>query len=326
MNQQTEKSVAFTAQGKAELLAYSLPPEPLPPDEIEGHTLASLISAGTELAIYRGDYFPCEIGYAAVIAVEAVGEEVEGIHPGDRVLAMAPHRSWQRVQASAVVPVPCELPAEEAAFARMMSVSMSTLATTTARPPAKVVVSGLGLVGHLAARVFDLCGYEVIACDPLEARRKLLLDKGGRRVHHAIPLEDPDVAGQVALVLECSGHERAALDGCKVVAKRGEVVLVGVPWEKKTDILAHDLLHAVFHKYAVLRSGWEWEVPFVPAEFARNSILENLAGALKWLVEGRISVEGLYTKVPPSEAQETYQALQAGRFSHLGAVFDWSRM
>ena len=37
----------------------------------------------------------------------------------------------------------------------------------------------------------------------------------------------------------------------------GEVVLIGVPWVKRTDLSAFDLLHAVFHRYVYLRSGWE---------------------------------------------------------------------
>ena len=46
----------------------------------------------------------------------------------------------------------------------------------------------------------------------------------------AVPVEDPAYAGEVELVIECSGHEQAAFDGCRIVRKRGEVVLVGAPW------------------------------------------------------------------------------------------------
>jgi threonine dehydrogenase-like Zn-dependent dehydrogenase len=137
-------------------------------------------------------------------------------------------------------------------------------------------------------------------------------------------VDDPGFAGKVGLVLECSGHEQAALDGCRVVKKRGEVVLVGTPWRRQTDLFAHELLRAVFHNYVVLRSGWEWELPMHAADFRVNSIFGSFAAALRWLAEGRIRVEGLYELAPPREAQRVYQALLHHSSNRLSAVFDWS--
>jgi threonine dehydrogenase-like Zn-dependent dehydrogenase len=186
-----------------------------------------------------------------------------------------------------------------------------------------VAVSGLGLVGHLAARIFDSCGYQVIACDPLESRRALVAAAGIARVEARLPMEDPAVAGRVGLVLECSGHEQAVLDGCAVVRRRGEVVLVGVPWARMTDLSARDLLHTVFHRYVVLRSGWEWELPLHATDFRNGSIYGNLATALQWLAQGRINVEGLSTVMPAMRAQDAYQALLHRTNPRLGIILDW---
>jgi threonine dehydrogenase-like Zn-dependent dehydrogenase len=139
-----------------------------------------------------------------------------------------------------------------------------------------------------------------------------------------VPREDPAVAGRVALVLECSGHEQAAVDGCRVVRKRGEVVQVGAPWRRQTELSAHELLHLVFHRYVVLRSGWEWELPLEPADFRAGSIFGNVAAALDWLVEGRIAVDDLYALRSPQDAQDAYQALLHHRGERLAVVFDWS--
>jgi threonine dehydrogenase-like Zn-dependent dehydrogenase len=283
-----------------------------------------LISAGTELAgAYQGTSFPRTPGYAAVFEVEAVGAEVRDVAPGDRAFCMGPHRSFQRQSRERVVPVPAGLSPEVATFARMMSVSMSTLTTTTARPPQMVVVTGLGLVGHLAAQIFDRCGYEVIACDPVPARRAFAEQAGLRRVLADVPVEHADVAGKVALVLECSGHEAAALAGCRVVRKGGEVVQIGAPWRRQTEITAHEILHAVFHNYVVLRSGWEWELPLQTTDFRTGSIFANLAAALQWLSEGRVRVDPLFTMVSPRDAQQAYQDLLHRRGDRLAVVFDW---
>src|SRR5579862_2500378 len=208
MSERTEYAVTFTARERAELLPYDPDGRALGPDEIAGHTLATLVSAGTELAGgYLGARFPSNPGYAAVFRVEAVGESVTDLCAGDLAYCMGNHRSYQRVTRSRALPVPEGLAPEKAAFARLMGVSMSTLTTTRARPPAKVIVTGLGLVGHLAAKIFASCGYEVTAVDPSPARREFATRGGIERVTDAMPLDDPELARKVALVVECSGHE-----------------------------------------------------------------------------------------------------------------------
>jgi threonine dehydrogenase-like Zn-dependent dehydrogenase len=201
---------------------------------------------------------------------------------------------------------------------------MTTLTTTTARPPAKVAVTGLGPVGHLAAQIFASCGYDVVACDPVVERRQIAVQHGiGRAVSRLDPA-DPDYGGKLDLVVECSGHEQATLDGCLSVRKRGEVVLVGIPHQPRTDILAQSLLRVIFHRYVVLRSGWEWEVPRHRTDFQKNSIFDNLAAALRWLSDRRVRVHDLYAVVPPREAQHIYQDLLHQRAARLATVFDWT--
>jgi threonine dehydrogenase-like Zn-dependent dehydrogenase len=236
---------------------------------------------------------------------------------------MGGHRSYQRVTEDRVLMVPPGLAAGSATFCRLMGVSMSTLTTTAARPPAQVVVMGQGLVGHLAARIFARCGYHVAACDPSEVRRRIA-EAAGIRALPSAPLGNPEFQDRVALVLECSGHEQGALDGCKLVRKKGEVVLIGTPWRQQTELSAHAITHAVFHRYVVLRSGWEWELPHQPADFRANSLFENYAAALRWLAAGEIDVEPLYSLVPPREAQRAYEELLGQRTERLAVVFDWT--
>jgi len=324
MDSQEAYSIVVTAREQAELVRVERDAKPLEPGEIAGRTLATLISPGTEVAsCYQADSFPRTPGYAAVFEVEEVGSEVEGVRVGDHVFCQGPHRSFQRAKREEALVVPEGLAPEVAVLARMMGVGMSTLTTTTARPPARVLVSGLGLVGNLAAQIFASCGYEVTAVEPLAWRRDLAQAVGIERVLPSAPLDDARFAGQVALVVECSGHEQAALDGCRMVRKRGEVVLVGVPWRRRTDLSAHELLQVVFRRYVVLRSGWEWEVARHPTDFRMNSIFGSFAAALRWLAEGRVRVDGLTTTRPPRDAQEAYQDVLHKRAAYLSTVFAW---
>src|SRR5204863_6310376 len=132
---------------------------------------------------------------------------------------------------------------------------------------------------------------DVTACDPSPSRRAIAEQAGIGRVLSAVSGDAQEPVGEVSLVLECSGHEQGAVDGCRVVRKRGEVVLIGTPWQRRTDLPAHELLHLIFHRYVTVRSGWEWELPLHPTEFRTGSIHGNLAAALRWLSEGRVSVE-----------------------------------
>ena len=319
-------AVRFTTPERAELVAEPADEWPLKETEVAGRTLVSLVSAGTELAVYRGllpGKFPRGSGYAAVFEVEAVGAAVTDLKPGERAFCMGNHRLRQRLERRECVPVPAGLEPERAVFARMMGITMSTLVTTAARPPDLVAVTGLGVVGLLGAQVFAACGFHVLACDPVEARREAARRAGLADVRERIPLDDPGVKGRVALALECSGHEAAVLDGCRAVRRRGEVVLVGVPWERRADLQAFELLDAVFHNYAVLRSGLEWEVPNQREDFRSGSLFGNYAAAMEWIAAGRVKVDGLWEARTPRDCQAAYQDLLLGKCSKLSVLFDW---
>lgn len=323
-----DHAITFTAHGKAELLPITRDPAPPRPDHFDGTTLASLVSPGTELAYwYTGSNFPVVPGYACVFRVDRVADNVKSVKVGDHVFAMGSHQSYQQAHVAESCVLPKNLSPQIAVLARLMGVTMSTLTTTAARPPGKVLVTGLGPVGYLGAKMFELCGYDVTAVDPVEPRRQFA-SRSLNNVVAKAPAADSPEAG-FDLVLECSGHEQAVVDGASAVRKGGEVVLVGVPWKRKTDLHAFDLLHPIFHKYAVVRSGWEWELPRVPADFRKNSMFGphgNFTAALRWLAEGKIQTDGLFAQVSPRDAQKVYDDLLHQRSASITAVFDWTKV
>src|SRR5215218_1581652 len=95
------------------------------PGEIRVRTLASAISQGTELLVYRGEVspdlpldlptlsgsfaFPIKYGYAAVGCVEDVGPSVRGWAVGDTVFVHHPHQSAYLVPATMPVRLPAGL-------------------------------------------------------------------------------------------------------------------------------------------------------------------------------------------------------------------------
>ena len=320
-------ALRIPAPGRVELQAFR-DESPLPDDCIEGPALASAVSPGTELACSYSQQDPAKpasgTGYAMVFRAEHAGP-ASGFAVGDAAFCMSAHQSWVRCAGSRAFRVPTGVDPADAALARLAGVSWSTLTTTKARPPARVAVTGLGIVGNLAAQVFAASGYRILACDPVLERREHLAGRG-IELRDRLPLDDPDWADHTDMVVECSGHEAAALDACRLVAKGGEVVLVGVPWVKRTDLPAFDVLHAVFHRYVHLRSGWEWEVPIDPTDFRSGSIRANITGAMSWFASGRLSSKGIVRRVDPRECNAVYRELKEQRGGALTAVFDWTRL
>lgn len=310
--------------------------QPLQRGEIRGRTLCTLISQGTEVGWANGDAFPVRPGYAAVFEVEEVGEGVTGVTRGERRFAMGYHRSSQTHAAEHTLPLPNGMTPDTAVIARLMGVSMTTLMTTRARPGDRVVITGAGPVGFLAAHLFRIGGYRVTVVDPDAVRREQLARSGISDTRSALPLDDPDLAGRVALVVDCSGHEGAVLEGCRIIRRMGEVVLVGVPWRKHTDLTAHDVLNAVFFNHVTLRSGWEWELPmharsFLWAELlegynnAPHSIFSGLSRALDWLAEDKIPLHGLVHHAKPDDPATLYGDIMARHIVEPFIVLDWSQ-
>ena len=327
------QEIVFPAQNEFQLSDYQ--DVPLQADEIRGDTLCTLVSQGTELAWAGGDDFPIRPGYGAVFRVAAVGEDVSGVNVGDVRFCMGPHRSTQQLQAKYTLPVPAGLEPEAAVIARLMGVSMTTLMTTAARPGDRVIITGAGPVGICAAHNFKIGGYEVSVVEPDELRRRQVEASGIASTFAAMPLDDPAYAKQVRLVVDCSGHESAVLDACNVVAQRGEVVLVGVPWRKFTDLSAHEIMNSVFFNFVNLRSGWEWEIPIQSRGFvweellegynnAPRSIFSGFDRALNWLAEGRMDVSDLCCFARPEDPAALYASVRNREITEPFIVLRWT--
>lgn len=307
---------------------------PLMPGEIRGKTVCSLISQGTEIGWADGDTFPIRPGYAAVFEVEDIGDDVTGVTRGEMRFAMGCHRSTQTHAFKDTLPLPQGLAPDKAVIARLMGVSITTLMTTKARPGDRIIITGAGPIGFLAAHLFCLSGHRVTVVDPDAMRRRQLEQSGIHDTRAAMPLDDPDLLGQVTLVIDCSGNEGAVLEACKIVRRMGEVVLVGVPWHRYTDMTAHDITNAVFFNHVTLRSGWEWELPMHERSFqweellegynnAAHSIFGGFSRALAWLAEDRIPLAGLIHRAKPDKPEEIYGDIMRRAITEPFIVLSW---
>ena len=285
----------------------------------------SLTSPGTELySGYFGDTFPDYPGYANVATVLETGAEVNGIVPGDMILCSETHREIVRTAAIDATLVPRGLAPEVAVFARMMGISMSALNIMKANPPSRVLVTGLGAVGNLAAQNFAASGFTVTATDPHPERREAVARYGIADVRASVHGEGVPLTDQIRTHIECSGSEVAVLDGIETVGLLGDVFLVGVPWVPRApEMTAQQLLKAIFYRYVSVHSGWEWQVPRHPQPNQANSIAGNYESAMQWLLDGRVRTDGLASFYRPEQAGEIYSGLADRTLPTVAALFDW---
>jgi 2-desacetyl-2-hydroxyethyl bacteriochlorophyllide A dehydrogenase len=327
--------VVVQAPMQAALEPIEVATDHLGPTEVVIRTRVTLISPGTELANWQGKlhmntdaprWYPMtNVGYANVGEVIAAGSEL-GVQPGQRVYSMGTHASVVRIDARDrfCVPVPDNLSDERAVFVRLANVSMTTMRTTIAHGGDRVAVIGLGLVGNLAAQVFQACGMSVNAVDLSPARRAIAERCGLRAVHGPETL--PDLARQHRLVVEATGSAEALAGAIGLAQNGGEIVMIGAPWGgDENSVPSSRLTRDLFFRFLTLRSGSEWELPRQPVPQLVDSILANIETGLGWLQDGRLQVDPLIThRLPAAEIQHAYESLLARKDEYLGVILRWS--
>ena len=186
----TARTLYFTAPGTVEVRAESVVDPDA--DELLVDTVASGISPGSELLVYRGECpadmpvdetldalsgtfeYPLQYGYAAVGEVRSVGRDVDADWVGRRVFAFEPHADRFTASPESVVPVEDGVSAHEATLLPSVETATNLALDGGPRVGERVVVFGAGLVGLCTTHV--LSGFpleELVVVEPMPTRREL---------------------------------------------------------------------------------------------------------------------------------------------------------
>ncbi|MGZ4902753.1 MAG: GTP cyclohydrolase II [Halobacteriota archaeon] len=165
--------------------------------DVQVETLLSAISSGTESLIYRGEFpqdmpidesiadlpgifaYPLKYGYATVGQVIATGSDVDVEWEGRIVMAFHPHESHFNVPPDTLIPVPDDIPVEDALFLPNMETAINFVMDGSPLVGEHVVVFGQGIVGLLTASVlahFPIA--KLITLDRHERRRDASYELG----------------------------------------------------------------------------------------------------------------------------------------------------
>ena len=314
------------------------------PNEVLVQTECTFISTGTELANFTGldpgvhvpgswNHFPARPGYANCGRVIELGTDVESLAIGDRVFTQHKHVSHHVVPLNdpntIAVPVPADVPSDLAAAVRMGMVAITAPQIADNHLNDWVVVFGLGLVGNLAAQLFQLDGARVIGVDPVPARRELAHRVGIQRVigddMSSIVEQLRDLtAGGAQTVVEAVGHAGVAATAIHAAAPYGELILLGSPRAPVTADL-NEFLQPVHKSWVTIKGALEHRLPINPTTRGHPlSIAGNARTILDLVSSGRLQLAQLIShRLPASQIAAAYHGLLNQPDEYWGVALDW---
>lgn len=239
---------------------------PMPgPGEIRVQAIASAISQGTEMLVYRGQVppdmaldlptlqgsfaLPIKYGYAMVGRVIDVGPDVERVAVGDAVFVLHPHQSVFTVPADLATPLPRDLDPALGVFMANVETALNIVHDSPLRLGETAVVYGLGTVGLLVVQLLRMAGAaRLVAVDPLPHRRATAEQLG---VDLALTPDDglPGrvrelTAGRGAdVAIEVSGAPAALQSAIDVLADEGTAVVASWYGAKPVALALGDRFH-----------------------------------------------------------------------------------
>ncbi len=341
----TSTTVVFPGPRQAELVE-GIVPQP-GPDQIVVETLVSLISTGTELTAYSGDFppnsawsgyvrYPFAAGYCNVGRVVEVGADITELRPGDRVASGAAHttracldvgETRHGLAARSTMRVPEGVSDEAAAFFTLGCTVMNGVRLGEIKLGEAVVVIGAGLIGQLAVAMAALCGaWPLIVIDVAEQRLALARARGATHTVAADSAAARETVQQILggrgadVVFEVTGNPQVIPDALRLARRRGRVVFLGSP-RGSSQVDFHDEVHTLgLHLIgAHITTTPEYETPDTPWTQQRNGAL-----FFDLVAAGRLRVGDLVThRYPYREASAAYEFLFAERSRAMGVILTY---
>jgi 2-desacetyl-2-hydroxyethyl bacteriochlorophyllide A dehydrogenase len=310
-------------------------------------TEASAVSPGTELAVYTRTHqwlkdpglpdwkFPFRPGYSAAGSILAVGAEVQGWKPGDRVSYPGNHASHELLtlghERGRLWKLPPKLEADRAAWACIARYGLGASIRAGLTLGRSAAVLGLGVIGQFSLRCLIAAGaWPVVGVDGVGMRREAALAAGA---DHVIDPSRADVHQKLGeflgsrgaeIVADATGVPDAIPMAMSLACDGGQVVVVGSPRGKAKDVNFYDDLHRRYLEVTGAHGNMLFE-----AAHTRLAGAWGIDKAQNWLLaalaSGRLPVAGLVThRIAPNEIASAYEGLLKRKEAYLGVVVNWN--
>lgn len=210
----------------------------------------SAISTGTELTLVNSDFppesvwarlanYPLKLGYSHLGEVVAVGEGIDNVKVGDKVVGWKNHSQFVLYRKGEFcMKVPDGVADEAAVLFALAIISLNGVRKAKVQLGESVAVFGLGPIGIWSAQFARLAGARpVIGVDLLPERREWAKKAGIDFVLDGKEDLVERISGltkgrMVDVVFEVTGNPDAILDEVKVLRRQGRLVVLSSPCGK----------------------------------------------------------------------------------------------
>lgn len=143
------------------------------------------------------------------------------------------------VPASSVFAVPDSISDDSAALVEPLSVAIWAARRAGITPGSRVLVTGAGAVGLLAAQTATAFGASEVVVTDVDPHRLAMAGAFGARTVDVSVGSLAEEGFEPDVLVECSGNARATWDAVSTVARAGRVVLVGMGGDEVTLPLSY---------------------------------------------------------------------------------------
>ena len=328
--------IVFTSPWKAELLKDSIDDDNIPTGCVLLKKTYSLISPGTELACLSGteSWFPLPgvPGYCCVGEIVKKGAAVEEYEVGNRIFYYGSHSEYEVVKAEGIfLKVPEGIDEKIIPFVRMATIAATAVRVSDIELGDYVAVTGQGLVGNMAAQLAKAQGAVTIAVDICEKRLDTARKCGTDYILNPLSCNVRDeIAGitegrMVSTLIEATGSPAVLPENLNIIAKNGEMILLGSPRGEYVDNLTPILNKCHLAPFNItLKGAHEWIYPVNREAFVKHSLERNSRIMFELIKRSRLCIEPLLTEVmKPASCQDAYDKLRNLREDYMGIVIDW---
>jgi len=334
--------ITFPTAKRAELLSRELPA--LAPGEWMLRSETSLVSTGTELIVFNGEFDPgshwdnwvqwpvISVGYNLIGRVEAVGEGVSDVQIGERYAVRMPHASRHIMSKDSFagwVRVPESIPSADAVWFGMATIAQIGFRRAELKLGDNIAIIGAGLLGQLITQYARLAGADdIIMIDTAPARLEMARSHGATHAFqgtaeqaHEVVYERTNGRG-ADVVFDVTGHPSAFSAGLKLAREFGTLLLLGdapKPSEQRLtgDVVTRGVKIVGGHDGYPQKSG---------SGFEHWSHREMTRLFLTYLERRQMNVGDLVThRFDYSEAASAFPMLLADRSKAMGVLFDWTK-
>lgn len=337
MNDGNQLAVVVVEPGRVELRQLPLPP--LRPDEVMVRATRTVISAGTEMAVFAHRYAPANIlaqwvkypfvgpGYCHAGRVVAVGDAVRTLKPGDRVVSRAGHLSPAIIPEASTLLIPQGVTDADAAWARLAMIAYTAFMAHQPALGDSIVIVGAGQIGLLTTQLASLTGArDVVVIDLMSDR----LDRARRLgATHTIQTSAAQAWDEIMritdrrgadMVVEATGVPRVWVECQDLARDRGTIVALG----STSDPWAAGLSTGFQHRGLRLVSAHAHLPPLSPNPYQPWDVLHIYQLFFHYLLRGGMRVDEMVShRFPVRRIGEAYDLLRHQPEKALGVVLEW---